>query len=95
LFTYTTRIYKVRKNTLEIITPIVWICFTAYTAWYLTSAKYYAPLTLTEARLLWKIHKQNANCRSEEWHKIQHNGKIIGFECTYGYRHTQKKLVAS
>jgi len=78
---------------LEILMPTMWTCFTVYATWYFTSAKYYAPLTLNEARLLWKIHKQDTRCKSRKWSEIRHNGSIIGFKC--GYKHVQKKPVGS
>jgi hypothetical protein len=83
------------ENMLEILMPTMWTCFTAYAAWYFTSAKQYAPLTLNEARLLWKIHKQSTHCTSRKWNEIRHNGSIIGFKCECGYKHVQKKPVAS
>jgi hypothetical protein len=83
------------KNMLEILIPTVWTCFATYAAWYFTSAKHYAPLTLNEARLLWKIHKQHAQCKSRKWREIRNNGKIIGFKCACGHKHIQERLVVS
>jgi hypothetical protein len=79
---------------LEILMPTVWACFALYTTWYLTSAKDYAPLTREEAELLWKIHKQNAECKVKKWREIRRRGKIVGFECECGYRHVQKRPIA-
>lgn len=80
---------------LEIRAPTMWTCFTVYAARYLMSAKHYAPLTLNEARLLWKIHKQNTRCESRKWNEVRHNGSIIGFKCECGDKYIQKKPVAS
>lgn len=79
---------------IEIIAATAWATFLGYTVWYFTLAKHYAPLTPEEARVLWKIHKQDANCPSTRWRKIQKGGKIIGFECECGYRHIQKRPIA-
>ncbi|MCW3993937.1 MAG: hypothetical protein NWE85_05175 [Candidatus Bathyarchaeota archaeon] len=80
---------------LEILMPTMWTCFTVYAAWYFTSAKHYAPLTLNEARLLWRIHKNNTRCTSRKWNEIRHSGSIIGFKCECGYKHVQKRPVVS
>ncbi len=82
-------------NNLEILTPTLLVCFAAYAMWYFTSAKCYAPLTLKEARLLWRIHKQEAQCKAKKWQKIMHKNKIIGFECECGYKHVQKRPITA
>jgi|YelNatPaOPRAMG01_1025707.scaffolds.fasta_scaffold16266_4 hypothetical protein len=63
----------------------------AYLIWIFAIAKQYAPLTLEEAKILWKIHKQAANCPSNSWREIRKGGKMVGFRCECGYRHVQKK----
>ncbi|MGB9683675.1 MAG: hypothetical protein ACPL1Z_01950 [Candidatus Bathyarchaeales archaeon] len=78
---------------MEIIAAVLWACFAAYVLWYFTKAKHYAPLTPDEAKVLWKIHKQNARCSSTRWRKILRGGKIVGFECECGYKHIQKRLI--
>jgi hypothetical protein len=78
---------------IEILAATAWATFLGYTVWYFTMAKHYAPLTLEEAQVLWKIHKQNANCQSTKWRKIRKGGKIVGFECECGYRHVQKSPI--
>ncbi|MDH5753667.1 MAG: hypothetical protein OEY95_00435 [Candidatus Bathyarchaeota archaeon] len=75
---------------LEILLPAVWACFTVYTTWYFASAKHYAPLTLKEAKILWKIHKQDVQCEAKKWREIRHGDEIVGFECGCGYKHIQK-----
>jgi hypothetical protein len=79
---------------MEIIAPTLWATFAAYATWYLTSAKDYAPLTSKEAEMLWKIHRQDANCNAKKWHIIKYKGKIIGFECECGHKNTQKRPIA-
>lgn len=80
---------------LNILMPTIWACFIIYTAWYLTSAKRYAPVTLAEARLLWKIHKQNTQCNARKWREIRRRDKIVGFECECGYKHVQKRPITA
>jgi hypothetical protein len=81
---------------LEILMFTVWGCLTTYAIWYFTLAKHYAPITFNEAKILWKIHKQNIRCNARKWRGIKRQGKIIGFECGCGYKHIQKRpLVAN
>lgn len=83
------------KDMLEILMSTIWACFIVYITWYLTSAKHYAPLTVKEARLLWKIHKQNTQCNSRKWRGIRRGDKIVGFECECGYKHVQKRPITA
>ncbi|MCS7113857.1 MAG: hypothetical protein RMJ15_02820 [Nitrososphaerota archaeon] len=80
---------------IEIIAPIIWAGLIIYIVWYFVGAKHYAPLTHDEAKILWKIHKQNARCPSKMWKEIRRGKKIIGFECECGYRHIQKRPIKS
>ena len=75
---------------LEILMPTMWTCFTVYAIWYFTSTKHYAPLTLDEARLLWKIHKKNNRCIFTKWNEIRHNGSIIGFKCECRHKYDRE-----
>jgi len=83
------------KNMLEIIMVALWMCLAAYAAWYFTSAKNYAPITLKEAKILWKIHKRNIRCVARKWREIKRGDKIIGFECECGYKHVQKRPIVA
>jgi hypothetical protein len=78
---------------IEIIASIIWAGFAAYAIWYFAVAKHYAPLTLNEAKILWKIHKQTTNCHSKMWREIRRGKKIVGFECECGYKHIQKRPI--
>lgn len=80
---------------IELMVIIIWICFIAYATWYFTSAKHYAPLTPKEAKLLWKIHKQAAECSSRRWREIRRGKKIIGFACECGYKYMQKRPIVT
>ena len=74
----------------------VWVFFAGYLVWYTTAAKCDAPLTVNEARVLWKIHKRNTNCTRHKWRRITcKSGKVLGFECECGYKYTQKRLISS
>ena len=74
-----------------ILMPPLWVCFAVYAIWYFASAKRHAPLTPDEAKLLWKIHKQNIKCSARKWREIKRGDKIIGFECECGYKHIQRR----
>ena len=64
--------------------------------WYLSSAKCDVPLTVDEARVLWKMHKQSANCVGHRWRRIaRKSGKLLGFECECGFRYEQKRRLAA
>jgi hypothetical protein len=78
---------------IEILTFTLWTLFIAYTTWYLTKAKHYAPITHTEARMLWKIHKHTHQCNEKRWREIKRGSKTIGFECGCGYTHVQQRPI--
>ena len=80
---------------IEILGIAVWTAFVAYTTWYLTSAKYNVPLTVNEARILWKIHRKNTKCDATRWREVRHHGKTVGFECECGFKHVQKRNVVA
>jgi hypothetical protein len=80
---------------IEILGIAVWTAFVAYVTWYLTSAKYSVPLTVDEARILWKIHRKNINCGATRWREVRQHGKTVGFECECGFRHLQKRNVVA
>ena len=75
----------------DVLLFAVWTAFVVYTTWYFTSAKRYAPLSVDEARMLWRIHKQNVRCNGRKWRKIRCEGRIVGFQCECGYAHVQKR----
>jgi len=76
---------------LDVLLFAMWTAFVVYVTWYFTSAKRYAPLTLDEARILWRIHKQNVRCSGRKWRKIRCDHRIVGFQCECGYVHVQKR----
>lgn len=89
------KVLEIVMNNYKILMPTLWVCFAAYATWYFASAKHYAPLTLKEARLLWKIHKQKAECDARKWREIRRKDKIVGFECECGYKYMQKRPIVT
>lgn len=82
-------------SNLQIIVPTVWGSLAVYGAWYFARAKRISPLTATEAKQLWTIHKHDAGCRCKKWRQIKRGKLTVGFQCECGYEHVQKKpLVA-
>jgi len=81
---------------LTTITLSAWTFFTGYLLWYITSAKRDALITVNDAKVLWKLHKQSANCTGHKWRRVTcKSGKVLGFECECGYKYTQKRLLLS
>jgi hypothetical protein len=81
----------------EVITiPIIWMIFSVYLFWYITSANYNVLITRKDAKTLWKIHKSNRNCSALKWKTLKNKkGKIIGYACHCGYQYCQKKPILS
>jgi hypothetical protein len=74
------------------IVTAVWSVFTIYLLWYLVSVKRRAPISMDEAKMLWKIHKKNCHCSSNKWKPItRRGGKIEGFQCECGYKYAQNR----
>jgi hypothetical protein len=96
LYKCRTQIHKAKKMLTDIV-MIMWACLGGYLIWYVAAAKCDMPLTLDEARVLWKMHKRNTNCTGHKWRSItRKNGKVLGFECECGYKYKQKRrLIAS
>ncbi len=89
------KMFEILTSNIQIIVPTVWIGLAVYAAWYFTRAKRYSPLTTTEARQLWMIHRRDARCTSKKWRQVKRDKLTVGFECECGYTHVQKKpLVA-
>ena len=83
-------------DTLIIILPVIWASFTCYLLWFVTSAKRSVPITLEDAKTLWKIHKKNTKCACHKWRPLSRkSGKISGFECECGFKYTQRRPLLS
>src|SRR4030067_3343160 len=79
-----------------IVVTAVWACFSAYLLWYVTSVKRNEPITVDEAKTLWKIHKENTHCAGHKWRPIaRRGGKIKGFQCDCGYKYSQIKPIVT
>jgi hypothetical protein len=78
---------------LDILVIALWTLCGAYAAWYFTSAKNYVPMTLSEARLHWKIHRETLQCNGKRLREIRRHGKMVGYECECGYRYFQKRPI--
>jgi len=76
-----------------IIMPTTWAGFTTYVAWYFTKVKRCSPITSTEARQLWTIHRHATHCKGKKWRQVKKGKQTIGFECECGYKHVQKKPI--
>jgi hypothetical protein len=87
--------FEILTSNLQIIMPTLWAGLAAYATWYFARAKRYSPLTATEAKQLWMIHRHDASCNSRKWRQIKREKLTVGFQCECGYTHVQKKpLVA-
>ena len=76
-----------------VLIPAIWLSLGLLIAWFLLAAKRVVPLTQKEAETLWKIHKQNDQCKAEGWQEISDKNKIVGFECECGKKHIQKRHI--
>jgi hypothetical protein len=75
-----------------IFLPAIWTIFTGYLLWYMVAVKRSAPITVDEAKMLWKIHKKTAHCTGQNWKPIaRKGGKLEGFQCECGYHYAQKR----
>jgi hypothetical protein len=70
---------------------VAWVGSGVYALWFTTRAKDYAPISLFEASVLWRIHKRDFNCSGKRWQEIKRGKKVVGFECECGFRHVQKR----
>lgn len=71
-----------------------WLALGAYIFWYIVKAKDFQPLTLDELALTWKLHKQQAGCKSSCIHDLLvRNDEVVGFKCECGHEYLQKRLI--
>jgi len=93
LYRCSTQIHEVKKLETIIVTA-VWSVFTVYLLFYLTAVKRTEPITIDEAKMLWKIHKKTCRCSSNKWEPItRRGGKIKGFRCECGYSYAQNRPI--
>ena len=75
-----------------LIIVTVWGTLTAFGLWLFAIAKQKVPITVDEATVLWKIHKQNVHCSQRKWHPLtERSGKVTGFKCECGYKYSQRR----
>jgi hypothetical protein len=76
--------------------PVIWLSFSVYLFWYITSASYNILISRKDAKTSWKIHKSNKNCVALKWKTLKlEDGKIIGYKCHCGHEYYQKKPIMS
>jgi hypothetical protein len=69
----------------------VWGALAAFGLCLLAIAKRKVPISIEEAKVLWKIHKQDTNCNRHKWEPLsERNGKITGFKCECGHQYSQR-----
>ena len=79
-----------------VIVTAVWSVFSIYLLWYLTAVHRSEPITIDEAKMLWKIHKKNCRCASNKWQPIKRRGgKIKGFQCECGFKYAQSRPIVA
>lgn len=71
-----------------------WLALGIYVFWYIVKAKDFQPLTLDDLALTWKVHKNQAECKSSCIHDLLvRNDDVVGFRCECGYEFLQKRLI--
>jgi hypothetical protein len=96
LYRCSTQIHEVKKSLDIVIVTAVWSVFAFYLLWYMTSVKRSEPITIDEAKMLWKIHKKSCSCSSNKWQPItRRGGKIGGFQCECGYKYAQNRPIVA
>lgn len=75
-----------------IVLPAVWTIFMGCLLWFMIGVKRSEPITVDEAKMLWKIHKKTTHCGGKKWQPITRKGdKLKGFQCECGYNYSQKR----
>jgi hypothetical protein len=75
------------------VAVVAWLFLAAYIIWFLALAKRYVPLTDSEIRFLWKLHRRRARCSFTKFETIRHEKKKVGFRCACGYEYLSKCLL--
>lgn len=71
-----------------------WLALGTYVFWYIVKAKDFQPLTLDDLARTWKLHKNQAGCKSSCIHDLLvRNDEVVGFRCECGYEFLQKRLI--
>jgi len=75
------------------LVPTVWVSFGCVASWFVLSAKKFQALSSNDVQTLWKSHKQFSQCKAKKFEKISKGEKIIGYRCTCGYEHKQRRPI--
>jgi hypothetical protein len=79
-----------------IVVTAVWTIFACCLFSYVIAVRRSEPITVDEAKILWKIHKKATRCGGKKWQPIScKSGKLKGFQCDCGYRYTQKRPIVT
>jgi hypothetical protein len=78
-----------------VLIPAIWVSLGLFVAWFLLSAQRSVAISPEEAEMLWKIHKQKAQCNAKKYEAITRRGKTMGFKCECGHKHIQKKHIVN
>ena len=79
---------------IEIIVISSFVLLGAYSFWFFFKAKTYHPLCLDELALMWKIHKQNTDCKASHIDTLLFkNNEVVGYKCKCGNKFLQKRLI--
>ncbi len=79
-----------------IVVTAVWTLFACSLFCYVISVRRSEPMSVEEAKIIWKMHKQSSHCPGKKWQPISQKGnRIKGFRCECGYRYTQKRPLVS
>ena len=66
----------------------------AYSLWFFFKAKTYHPLGLDELAIMWKTHKQKADCKASHIDTLLiNNNEVVGYKCNCGTEYFQKRLI--
>jgi hypothetical protein len=71
----------------------LWVTFGCYFVWFAFSAKNIQGITIGDAYVLWKAHKQFSHCKALECVQIVRGKRLVGFKCECGYEYIQKKPI--
>ena len=79
---------------LDIIMVSSFVILGAYSLWFFFKAKTYQPLGLDELALMWKTHKQKADCKASRIDTLLlNNNQVVGYKCDCGNNYYQKRLI--
>jgi hypothetical protein len=79
-----------------IVVTLIWITFACSLLCYVIEVRRNEPITVDEAKILWKMHKKTTRCAGKKWEPLDHRGdKLKGFRCDCGYRYMQKRPILS